>query len=239
MGMGASTAEVFARAGAKVVVVDFNTELGQLQADKINESGGDALFVYADISKEKDIEAMVRKTVEKYGRLDIGINNAARKPDAKPIHEMDEKEFEELIGVDLKGVALCMKHEIKQLLKQNEGGSIINISSVSGIRPQPSNPIYVAAKHGVIGLTKYGSLEYSKYNIRVNAIAPGAVDTPMLRTALKEFNLDPVTYAKKLSTFGRFAEAEEIANVSLWLASDLASYVTGAIITVDGGYTAM
>ena len=91
MGMGASTAEVFARAGAKVVVVDFNTELGQLQADKINESGGDALFVYADISKEKDIEAMVRKTVEKYGRLDIAINNAARKPDAKPIHEMDEK----------------------------------------------------------------------------------------------------------------------------------------------------
>lgn len=239
MGMGASTAEVFAKAGAKVVVADFNKDLGQKQADKITDEGGNAIFIYVDVSNENEVEAMVKKTVEKYGRLDVAINNAARTPDDKPIAEMEESDFDALIAVDLKGVALCMKHELKQMLSQGEGGSIINISSVSGIRPQPNNPIYVAAKHGVNGLTKNGAMDYSKHNIRINAIAPGAVDTPMLRGALEQFGFDPDAYAKQLSTLGRFAQAEEIANASLWLASDLSSYVTGAIIPVDGGYTAM
>jgi glucose 1-dehydrogenase len=239
MGMGAATAELFAKAKAKVVIADINKELGQKQADLINENVGDAIFVYCDVSNEQDVEQMVKKTVEKYGRLDVAINNAARTPDDKPIAELDEKEFDSLIAIDLKGVALCMKHEIRQMLAQGEGGSIINISSVSGIRPQPANPAYVAAKHGVIGLTKCGALDYSKYNIRINAIAPGAVDTPMLRGALEHFNIDPEPYAKQLSMLGRFAQSEEIAHASLWLASDASSYVTGATIPVDGGYTAM
>jgi NAD(P)-dependent dehydrogenase (short-subunit alcohol dehydrogenase family) len=239
MGMGAATAELFAQVGAKVVVADFNREAGEKEATKINNEGGDAFFVYVDVSKEKDVEEMVKATVAKYGRLDAAINNAARTPDAKPLAEMDESEFEHVLAVDLKGVALCMKHELKQMLAQGEGGSIINISSISGIRPQPGTPAYVAAKHGVIGLTKCGALDYSKYNIRINAIAPGAVDTPMLRGALEQFGFDPAAYAKQLSILGRFAQASEIAGASLWLTSDLASYVTGAVITVDGGYTAM
>lgn len=239
MGMGAATAELFAKAKAKVVVADINKELGMKQVEKIKNDGGEAFFVYCDVSNENDVEAMVKATVEKYGRLDVAINNAARTPDDKPIAELDVKEFDELIAIDLKGVVLCMKHELKQMLSQGEGGSIINISSISGIRPQPANPAYIAAKHGVIGLTKSGAFDYSKYNIRVNAICPGAVDTPMLQGAIVQFNLDPVAYAKQLSMLGRFACPEEIAYASLWLASDASSFVTGAVIPVDGGYTAM
>jgi len=239
MGLGASTANIFAKAGAKVVIADFNQEEGLKQAEKINKAGGDAFFVKVDVANEKEVEAMVSETVKKYGRLDIAVNNAARTPDDKPLADLDVEQFDGVIAVDLKGVALCMKHELKQFIAQGDGGSIINISSISGIRPQPSNPAYVAAKHGVIGLTKNGALDYAKDNIRINAIAPGAIDTPMLRAALKQFNFEPKAYAKQISMLGRFANADEISHASLWLASDLSSYVTGTIIPVDGGYTAM
>ena len=152
---------------------------------------------------------------------------------------MDDEEFDALIGVDLKGVALCMKYELRQMMKQNTGGSIVNISSVSGIRPQPATPIYVAAKFGVNGLTKQAAMDFSGKGIRINAVAPGAIDTPMLRGALEQFGFDADSYAKQLSMLGRFAQANEVAQTNLWLISDLASYVTGAIISVDGGYTAM
>ncbi len=125
------------------------------------------------------------------------------------------------------------------MVKQGQGGSIINTSSVSGIRPQPGNPVYIAAKHGVIGLTKSAAMDYSPLGIRVNAVAPGAIDTPMLRGALKQFGFEPEAYAKQLSMLGRFAQANEVAQANLWLASDLSSFVTGAVISVDGGYTAM
>ena len=239
MGMGAATAELFASAGAQVVIADFNEELGKQQTQKILNTGGTAAFVKADVSKSKEVEAMVQFTVDTYGRLDAAVNNAARTPDDKPIADLDEEVFDALIAVDLKGVALCMKYEIQQMLKQGHGGSIINISSISGIRPQPGNPAYIAAKHGVIGLTKSGALDYSPQGIRINTIAPGAIDTPMLRGALEQFGFDPITYAKQLSMLGRFAQADEVGQASLWLASDLSSYVTGAFLTVDGGYTAM
>ena len=237
--MGAFTAELFAAAGAKVVIADFNKDLGIQQTEKICAAGGVATFVNVDVSKSKEVEAMVQFTLDKYGSLDVAVNNAARTPDDKPIADMEEDVFDTLIAVDLKGVALCMKYELRQMMKQGKGGSIINISSVSGIRPQPGTPVYVAAKHGVIGLTKCGAMDYSPYGIRVNSVAPGAVDTPMLQGALKQFNLDPVEYAKQLSMFGRFAQPSEIAQASLWLASDSSSYVTGAVLSVDGGYTAM
>ena len=143
------------------------------------------------------------------------------------------------MNVDLKGVALSMKYELQQLVKQGNGGSIINISSVSGFRPQPKTSAYVAAKHGVVGLTKNGALQYGKHNIRINSVAPGAVDTPMLQGAIKQFGFDPVEYAKQLSLLKRFAKPEEIAQASLWLASDYSSYVTGTVLHVDGGYTSM
>lgn len=143
------------------------------------------------------------------------------------------------MSVDLKGVALCLKYEIQQMLTQGSGGSIVNTSSVSGIRPQPLTPAYIAAKHAVIGLTKSAAMDYSPKGIRVNSVAPGAIDTPMLRGALEQFGFDPVAYAKQLSMLGRFAQAEEVAHANLWLASDDSSFVTGATYAVDGGYTAM
>lgn len=239
MGIGAATAELMAQAGGKVVIADFNEEMGRKQTQKIIDAGGTAAFIKTDVSKGPDVEAMVQFAVDTYGRLDAAVNNAARTPDDKPLADMDEDVFDAVIAVDLKGVALCLKYEIRQMLKQGQGGSIINISSVSGIRPQPGTPVYVAAKHGVIGLTKSAAMDYSPQNIRVNAVAPGAVDTPMLQEALKHFGFDPVDYAKKLSMLGRFAQDAEIAETNLWLASDLSSYVTGAVICVDGGYTAM
>lgn len=238
-GMGAVTAELFASAGAKVMIADFNESLGRQETQKILDAGGAAAFVKVDVSKGDQVEAMVQAVVDTFGRLDVCVNNAARTPDDKPLTEMDENAWDGVLAVDLKGVALSLKYELRQMVKQGTGGSIINTSSVSGIRPQPATPAYVAAKHGVIGLTRQAAMDYSQYNIRINSVAPGAIDTPMLRGALVQFGLDPVEYAKKLSYFGRFADAGEVAQASLWLASDYSSYVTGAVISVDGGYTAM
>ncbi|HEX9019073.1 MAG TPA: SDR family oxidoreductase [Anaerolineaceae bacterium] len=239
MGMGAATAELFASAGAKVVIADFNETLGRQETQKIVDAGGTAAFVKTDVSKADQVEAMVQFVVDTYGHLDVCLNNAARTPDDKPLTEMDEHVWDGVMAVDLKGVALCLKYELRQMVKQGTGGSIINTSSVSGIRPQPANPAYVAAKHAVIGLTRQAAMDYSQYGIRINSVAPGAIDTPMLRGALVQFGLEPGEYAKKLSYFGRFAQASEVAQAHLWLASDYSSFVTGAVLSVDGGYTAM
>ncbi|MGP6140712.1 SDR family NAD(P)-dependent oxidoreductase [Jeotgalibaca sp. A127] len=239
MGMGKATAELFAHVGAKVIIADYNEEEGQKTADGIRKNGGEATFVKVDVSKEEQVKNLVEKTVETYGRLDVAVNNAAITPDDKPIAEMDMDYYDRLMSVDLKGIMLCMKYEIQQMLKQGGKSSIVNTSSVSGIRPQPANPAYVTAKHGVIGATKAAAIDYSSKGIRINTVCPGAIDTPMLQNALVQFGLDPVAYAKQLSMLGRFAEAEEVAQANLWLCSDLSSYVTGATIAVDGGYTAM
>lgn len=238
MGMGEATARLFAAAGAKVVVADFNEDKGRAVADDIAASGGESLFVKVDISNGEQVEAMVAATVERFGRLDVAVNNAALTPDDKPVAEFDEAYWDRLMAVDLKGTALCMKYEIRQMLEQGEGGSIVNISSVSGFRPQPNNIAYVAAKHGVVGMTKVAALEYGAQNIRVNSVAPGAIDTPMLRGALEQFGFTAEEYAPQLSLLNRFGQAEEIAQASLWLASDASSYLTGTTIHADAGYTA-
>jgi NAD(P)-dependent dehydrogenase (short-subunit alcohol dehydrogenase family) len=239
MGMGAATAELAAECGGKVIIADFNEEKGKEETKKIVDAGGTASFVKVDVSNGEQVEAMVQFAVDTYGRLDAAINNAARTPDDKPLADFDEKEFDALMSVDLKGVALCLKYEICQMLKQGDGGAIVNTSSVSGIRPQPGTPLYIAAKHGVIGLTKSAAMDYSPQGIRVNSVAPGAIDTPMLQGAIIQFGLDPVEYPKQLSMLGRFAQPSEVAQANVWLVSDLSSYVTGATIAVDGGYTAM
>lgn len=239
MGMGASTAELFASEGAKVVIADFNEVKGREQTDKIRAAGGECSFIKTDVSISADVQNMVKFTVDTYGRLDVALNNAAITPDDKPIADFDEAYWDRLMSIDLKGVALCLKYQIKQMMIQGEGGSIINTSSVSGIRPQPGTPAYIAAKHAVIGLTKSAAMDYSPYQIRINSVAPGAIDTPMLRGALEQFGFDATAYAKQLSMLGRFANADEVAKANLWLASDDSSYVTGAVINVDGGYTAM
>lgn len=237
MGMGAETAKLFAEAGAKVIVADLNEDKGLQIVDEIKEAGGTAFFIKVDISKSEQVQALIAGTVKKYGRLDVAVNNAALTPDDKPVAEFDENYWDRLIAIDLKGTALCLKYELQQMIKQGQGGSIINISSVSGYRPQPHNVAYVAAKHGVVGITKVAALEYGSMNIRVNSVAPGAIDTPMLRGALEQFGLNEADYAPQLSLLNRFGKAREVAQASLWLASDLSSYVTGTTLHVDAGYT--
>jgi glucose 1-dehydrogenase len=237
MGMGLATAKLFAEAKAKVVVADFNEEKGKAAVSEIEANGGTAYFVKVDISKSDQVQNMVAKTVEKFGRLDVAVNNAALTPDNAPAAEFDEDYWNKLISIDLTGTALCMKYELQQMIKQGQGGSIVNISSVSAFRPQPNNIAYVAAKHGVVGMTKVAALENGDKNIRVNTVAPGAIDTPMLRGALEETGQTEEEFAPQLSLLGRFGQPEEIAQASLWLASDQSSYVTGTTIHADAGYT--
>lgn len=196
MGMGAVTAELFAKEGAKVVIADFNVDKGMEQMNKIKAAGGECSFVKTDVSKSEDVQNMVKFAADTYGRLDVAVNNAAITPDDKPIADFDEAYWDRLMSIDLKGVALCLKYEVRQMLAQGETASIINTSSVSGIRPQPANPAYISAKHAVIGLTRSAAMDYSPHGIRINSVAPGAIDTPMLRGALEQFGFDPGEYAK-------------------------------------------
>ena len=237
MGMGEATARVFATAGAHVLVSDVNEELGRATVERIEQSGGSAAFCRTDVSRAADVEAMVQAAVTRFGRLDCAVNNAAVTPDTHPIAELDEQEWDRILAVDLKGVALSLKYEIAQMLAQGHGGAIVNIGSVSSFRPQPENAAYTAAKHGVIGLTKVASLENAPLGIRVNTVCPGAIDTPMVRGALETVGMTEAEFAPIISLFGRFGKPEEVAQASLWLCSDQASYITGAALAVDAGYT--
>lgn len=236
-GMGAATALLFAEAGAKVVVADMNEDLGLTLVAMIEQAGGQALFQRVNVSVAAEVDAMVQAAVAHFGRLDVAVNNAAVSPDTKPLAEMDEAEFDRVIAVDLKGVALCLKYQLSQMIRQGGGGSIVNIGSVSSFRPQPSNGVYVAAKHGVVGLTKVAAIENGVHGIRVNTVAPGAIDTPMLRDALERMGCSEAEFAPALSLLGRFGQPREVAQASLWLASEQSSYVTGSTIHVDAGYT--
>jgi NAD(P)-dependent dehydrogenase (short-subunit alcohol dehydrogenase family) len=237
MGMGEATARTFAAAGAHVLVSDINQDMGEATVERIQQDGGSAAFHRTDVSKAADAEAMVRAAVEQYGRLDCAVNNAAVTPDTHPIADLDEEEFDRVLAVDLKGVALCLKYEIAQMLQQGDGGAIVNIGSVSSFRPQPHNAAYVAAKHAVIGLTKVASLENAPLRIRVNTVCPGAIDTPMIRGALETVGMTEAEFAPQISLLGRFGRPDEVAQASLWLCSDQSSYVTGAVLAVDAGYT--
>ncbi len=236
MGMGAATAKLFADAGAKVVVADLDREKGESVVQSIEATGGVAVFQKTNVAIAKDVEAMVAAAVEKFGKLDVSVNNAAITPDNRPIAEMDEDEFDRIIAVNLRGVALCLKYEIAQFLRQKTPGAIVNTGSTSSFRPLETSSAYTASKHGVIGLTKVAALEYSPQGIRVNSISPGAIDTPMLRGALDTFGTTEEEFAPVLSLFGRFGKPTEVAQASLWLVSDLASYVTGANLAVDAGF---
>jgi NAD(P)-dependent dehydrogenase (short-subunit alcohol dehydrogenase family) len=233
-GIGRATALAFAKKGAKVVVVDWkeNTET----MDLIKNSGGEALFIKCDVSKSSDVKAMVEKTIVTYGRLDYAFNNAGIEGDSAPVQDCSEENWDKTIGVNLKGVWLCMKYEIPEMIKLGKG-AIVNCSSVAGLVGFSGLPAYVASKHGVIGLTKTSALECAKLGIRVNAVCPGVIQTPMIdrltgkdKEAIEQFtNLEPV---------GRFGQAEEIADAVVWMCSDGASFVTGHAMAVDGGFVA-
>jgi NAD(P)-dependent dehydrogenase (short-subunit alcohol dehydrogenase family) len=246
-GIGRATAQVFAREGAKVVIAARNAERGEEVVKDIQKSGGEAFFVTTDVSKSEQIESLVNKTVERYGRLDCAINNAAAYTGAFSLTaDFTEEEFDHTMAVDLKGVWLGMKFQIKQMLAQNPGGgAIVNTSSVNGLGGTPMGALYSAAKAGVLGLSKSAALEYGRRGIRVNALAAGAFDTPMLNNAInRSTDGNPEARKKAEESFkamialGRIGDPKEAGEVIAWLCSDAASYVTGHSMIADGGLTA-
>lgn len=234
-GMGLATATSCAEAGAHVVVADLDATHA---SDVAKSLATPSLGIAVDVQDEHQVEAMVAHTLERFGRLDGAVNNAARPPDSRLLSDLDLAEWQSVLAIDLTGMALCLKHELRALLAQGEGGSLVNIASVSSFRPQEHNAAYVAAKHGVIGLTKVAALENAPHGIRVNAVAPGAIDTPMLRGAIEGSGLTESEVAGAFTGFGRFGRPEEVAEASLWLLGPASTYVTGTTLTVDGGFTA-
>ena len=239
-GIGRAAAQKFAEEGAKVVVSDVNRSGGLETVSLITQKGGDAVFVMADVTKAADVEALVAKTLDAYGRLDCACNNAGIEGKITPIAEQSEQDFDRVMSVNAKGTFLCLKFEIMQMLK-NGGGAIVNLASVAGLTGFPGLGSYVASKHAINGLTKNAALEYSKLGVRVNSVCPGGIETRMLDslvTQASEGRADTREMMDPLHPIGRIGSPHEVAELIVWLCSSRASFVTGANIAVDGGYVA-
>lgn len=237
-GIGRATALAFGRAGASVVIADVSVDGGHATAAMIVENGGKALFVQANVTRAAEVETLLDKIVYHYGRLDCAVNCAALQTAPARLDELEEEEFDRVLGVNLKGIWLSMKYQLRQMLKQGDGGAIVNLSSSYGLVGAPLQGVYAASKHALAGLTKSAAAEYAKDGIRVNALCPGAVRTPMLARAIG----GEAAAEKKLRAahpMNRFAEPQEIANAALWLCSDQSSFVTGHELAADGGFTAI
>ncbi len=232
-GIGRAIAQSYAAEGARVVVADLNEESGRETVRLIEEAGGTALFVLADVSEESSVKGMVEKTIQAFGRLDIACNNAAVSRGAGPIHEFERSVFDSTLELCLTNTWLCMKHEIGAMLASG-GGAIVNISSNSSLRGQPNNTAYAAAKGGVNILTKSSAAEYGAQGIRINAVAPGIVTTPQMEIYFQE-QPKIADRMKKSAAMLRFGEPAEVAEAVSFLSSDRASYITGQLISVDGG----
>jgi NAD(P)-dependent dehydrogenase (short-subunit alcohol dehydrogenase family) len=233
-GIGRAVAIAFATKGAKVIIADWID--GQETVDFIIKAGGEALFIKCDVSNKKDVINLIGKSIETNGQLDYAFNNAGIEGIMAPVHECTEENWDKTIGVNLKGIWLCMKYEIAEMLKR-KSGAIVNCASIAGLVGFPGLPAYVASKHGVIGLTKTAALECAKSGIRVNAVCPGAIKTAMI---------DRITGNKKeaeqqfadMEPIGRLGKPDEVANAVLFLCSDEASFITGHSMAVDGGWVA-
>jgi len=233
-GIGRATALAFAQQGARVVLADINTTGGQETLDMIRQKGGEAIFIPADVSLAANVAAMVEETVGTFGRLDYAFNNAGIVGTPSTTVECTEGNWDRVLGVDLKGIFLCMKHEIPVMLNQGYG-SIVNSASVVGLIGIRRNIAYVASKHGVVGLTRAAALEYAQSGIRINAVCPGYVRTPIL---LLETLPEMERHYLAAEPVGRLGRPEEIATAVVWLCSDAASFVTGHTLSVDGGLIA-
>lgn len=239
-GIGRATALKFAQEGAKVVVSDVNVKGGEETAAMITKNGGEAIFVKADVSMAKDVENLILKTVQTFGRLDCACNNAGIEGKIAPLADQPDDNYDAIMGVNAKGTFLCLKAEISQMLK-NDGGAIVNLASVAGLVGFAGLSPYVASKHAVNGLTKNAALEYGKQGIRVNSVCPGGIETRMLDSLAEQSTagaqsahqmMDP------LHPIGHIGTPDEVADLIVWLCSGRASFVTGANIPVDGGFVA-
>ena len=235
-GIGRATSLAFAREGCKVVIADVDAKGGEETVGMIHNSGGQAVFVEADVSKASDVKNMVETAVKSYGRLDYAHNNAGIAGVYTSTHEYPEDGWDQVIGINLKGVWLCMKYEIPQMLEQG-GGVIVNTASQLGLVALKGSSCYVASKHGVAGLTKTAAIEYARSGIRINAVCPGAINTPMTEHDPIDGGPTQEEMAER-HPIGRIGEPEEIAEALVWLCSDGASFVIGHTMVVDGGYVA-
>ncbi len=232
-GIGRDTAVLFAKEGAKVVFTGRREAEGNETLNLVCAAGGDGLFLKSDVSKPADIQSAVQKTVEKYRRLDIAFNNAGVEGAWMPLVEQTEENWDYVHDINLKGLFFCLKYEIQQMQKQGNGGSIVNMSSVAGLMGFAGSSIYVASKHGVIGLTRSAAIECASAKIRVNAVCPAVIETPMADRAFG----DPEASKRVLGMhpLGRFGKPTEVAEAVLWLCSDKSSFTTGQYIGIDGG----
>jgi NAD(P)-dependent dehydrogenase (short-subunit alcohol dehydrogenase family) len=240
-GIGRATALKLASSGAQVVVADVNEDGGRETVDSIEQAGGDAIFMRADVANSTEVHTLIGATVRAYGRLDCAVNNAGISglpPDGQSYapHEVPEAQWARVIGINLTGVFLCLKREIAQMLQQGSGGAIVNLASIYGLVGARGAP-YVASKHGVVGLTRSFALAYAQQGIRINAVCPGHTETPMVAGV---FAARPEEEERLRATYpvGRLGFPGEIAEAIAWLCSDAASFVTGVALPVDGGWTA-
>ncbi len=236
-GMGRATALAFAAAGSRVVVADLSTDNGNETVAQVKAAGGEAVFARTDVSKADDVAAMVATALSSFGRLDYAVNAAAIEFETDFLADLADDDFDRMIAVNLRSVFLCMKHEINAMLLTG-GGAIVNIASTNSYRPQPHQSAYTASKFGVLGITKSAAVDYAPKGIRINAICPGAIDTPMLRGAMAARGRDPQEVANRLSLLSRFGTPDEIAAAALWLCSDASGFTVGHALAVDGGYLA-
>ena len=235
-GIGRAVAINFANQGSKVVVAGRSTKTINETRNLIREMGGEALSFQTDVSSQEQVEKLIKSTVDSFGRLDFACNAAGVIGSIAPIADTSETDFDTIIATNLKGVWQCMKFQIQHMLKQGYG-NIVNISSINGLGGTPSAAVYAASKAGVISLTKSSALEYAKSNIRINAICPGAIHTPLLE---KVFEVSGTTVSQTESAIpqGRIGDPNDIANSVIWLCSEHASYITGHVMVIDGGESA-
>jgi len=232
-GIGKATAELFAKQGAQVVLSDIQEEAGKATTESIVAAGGKAIFFKTDVSKPEEMEALVNFAINTYGKLDVAVNNAGIGGELNPIADMSIEGWQKVIGINLNSLFYGMKYQIKAMLK-NGSGSIVNISSILGSVGFAGSAGYTAAKHGVVGLTQAAALEYSAQGIRVNAVGPGFIETPLLDALDAEMKKQLVA----LHPIGRLGKSEEVAELIYWLSSDKSSFVTGSYYPIDGGYLA-
>jgi NAD(P)-dependent dehydrogenase (short-subunit alcohol dehydrogenase family) len=235
-GIGRATSLAYAREGAKVAVVDINGAAAREVAEAIKAVQGDAIAIETDVSRSDQVAAMVEQVVAHFGRLDIAFNNAGVDIEHEPLAKTSEEIFDTLMSINVKGVWLCMKFEIQQMLKQG-GGAIVNTSSIGGLIGAPRQPIYGATKHAVLGMTKAAAVEFGRKGIRINAVCPGIIRTEMTERAIAR---EPrrQAYIEQAHPIGRMGEAEDIARAVVFLSSDDAAFIIGHSLAVDGGFTA-